>query len=182
MPEVASICRKSPVLAAFLALLVFSPVSVFADNCCVGYVHLERLIGGSTIGKAAGAQFQKELAQREEAIAKLLEDVKRLKVFIETRGGVLNDAELKAKYGEYDRAMALYQKEFQAAENEMKQKNNAIMKAILEKIDPILQKIAQERGLMVVIKDPAVLGYVHPSADLTQEVLKRLEAQTAAKP
>ncbi|MBI5846281.1 MAG: OmpH family outer membrane protein [Deltaproteobacteria bacterium] len=180
MPEVSRIYRKLPVLAAFLAILVFSPKAVLADNCCVGYIHLERVIGESTIGKAAGAQFQKELAQREAEVKKLLDEVKKLKTFIETRGHLLNESDLKAKYGEYDKAVALYQKEFQAADSEMKRKDVAIMKAILEKIDPIMQKVAQERGFLLLIKDPGILGYVHPSADISSEVLKRLEAQTAA--
>lgn len=167
-------------LFAFIAL-VFGADRALAENCCVGYLNLEAVIAQSTIGHASGAQFQKEVDARGVEVQKRLDEVKKLKVFLETRGDMLNDVELKDKYAEYDRAVAAYQNEIQAAEKEMKERDKAIMRAILEKIDPIVQEIAVERGFMVIVKDPSMLGYVHPSVDISKEVLKRLEAQTAAE-
>jgi Skp family chaperone for outer membrane proteins len=170
-----------PITAATLICALFlSAGASLAGSCCVGFINLEKLVAESTLGRAAAAQFHKDVDERQAKVQILLEKVQKLKTFFESHSGELNDDEKKAKMDEYNKAVGEYQDALNNAETEIKAKNEAAMKDIFKKIDPILEKVAAERGLLIVIKDARVLGYVHPSVDVTSEVLRSLEAQTAA--
>jgi Skp family chaperone for outer membrane proteins len=47
---------------------------------------------------------------------------------------------------------------------------------ILRKVDPLLEKIAKKRDYTIIIKDPNALAYLSPKADLSDEVVKSLNA------
>lgn len=174
--------RMAIIASLALAALVLPTRYAMANDCCVGFMNLELIIAESTMGKQAGAQFKKERDERQVNLEALYENVKRLKSYIETRASLLNDTELAAKQEEFNKAVADFQKARNDSEAEFKSKNGALIKSILEKIEPILKKVAEERGFLMVVKDPTVIGYIHPSMDISSEVMKRLDAQTAIKP
>ncbi len=173
--------RFRPFTVAVLAVAAFflPAAHALAGNCCVGYINLQRIISESTDGRAAGAQFYKDVDARQQEVEKLLKAATDLKTYIETHADRMNEEERSAKMAEYEKAVSAYNQALSDVEAELRAKNETIIKAILGKVDPIVRQVADEMGLSIIIREPAVLGYVRPEADITTEVLRRLEAESS---
>jgi Skp family chaperone for outer membrane proteins len=63
----------------------------------------------------------------------------------------------------------------QNADDEYKVLNEQLLAGFSEKAQPIIEAIAKEKGLYLVISDQSQLVFVSPSIDLTPEIIKRLD-------
>jgi outer membrane protein len=152
--------------------LMLCAVSHAADK--VGYINLQRLVNESTMGKAARADIQKMRKQREEIVSNKLWAVNNLKTVLTEKGASMDPAEkrdkiekLRSEYKEYQRLLA-------DAKEDILREDRELVAIILKKADGVLKQVAKKRGYTIILKDPKAIGYLDPSVDITDEVLKGL--------
>ncbi len=152
--------------------LTLCAVSHAADK--VGFINLQRLVNESTMGKAARADIQKMRKQREEIVSNKLWQVNNLKSLLTEQGVNMEPVEKRNKIEKLRSAYKEYQRLLADAKEDILREDRELVAIILKKADGVLKKVAKKRKYTIILKDPKAIGYLDPSVDITDEVLKGL--------
>ena len=152
--------------------LMLCAVSHAGDK--VGYINLQRLVNESTMGKAARADIQKMRKQKEEIVSNKLWAVNNLKSILTEKGAGMDPVEKRNKIEKLRSAYKEYQRLLADAKEDILREDRELVAIILKKADGVLKRVAKKRKYTIIIKDPKTIGYLDPSVDITDEVLKGL--------
>jgi outer membrane protein len=143
----------------------------------IAYVDLERVMVDSAAGKRFKAELDREIAgysrdldtigERAKAIS---EEVKKNAVVMTDEDRRARERELQSLQGQFDRKKAQYQEEFEAHRREA-------IESVHRQIMAIVARVAAQRNLDIVVNR---LVWRSDAIDLTEEVLKALDAATPA--
>jgi len=140
----------------------------------VGFINLQRLVNESKMGKAARADIQKMRKQREEIVSNKLWEVNNLKSLLTEKGASMDPVEKRNKIEALRRVYKEYQRLLADAKEDILREDRELVAIILKKADGVLKQVAKKRKYTIIIKDPKAIGYLDPSVDITDEVLKGL--------
>jgi len=166
--------QKRILLAACSIFLVFglSSASYSADK--VGYINLQRLVNESEMGKAARVDIQKMRQDKEAELKAKLQEFNNLRALLNKDGDTMDPAEKRKKIQELNRAYKENQRLLADAREEIANEDRGLVAFILEKADGVLKSVAKKNNYSIILKDPNAIGYLDPSVDITDEVLKEL--------
>lgn len=140
----------------------------------VGYINLQRLVNESAMGKAARGDIQKLRSEREAVVKEKLKEVNWLKELINKDGGKMAPEERKAKIQALRKAYKEYQRLLTDAKEDIANEDRELVAIILKKADGVLKKVAKKKKYTIILKDPNAIGYLDPTVDITDDVLKEL--------
>jgi len=155
----------------------------FPEGAKIAYIDIQAVASNSVEGKAATAKLQ-ELEKKK--VGELTEKNKALeaaKAKQTTSAGIMNDAARLALEKDVDKMT----REVQFLQGEAQSDRQALQAELQvefqRKLNPILEQVAKEKGLQFLL-DIANSGavWVDTGLDLTQEVIRRLDASKAAAP
>jgi outer membrane protein len=147
----------------------------------VGYIDLKRLVTESKLGKEARKQIQALSQEKEKAAFEKLQKIKQLKSELEEQNTSLTDTKKRDKLQQLQNLNKEYKRFITDSKEQIAQKDRDLVALILKHAEPIIQTISKKEGYTLIIKDPKVLGYLDPKIDITDDVLKKLDAQTKNK-
>ena len=152
------------------------PVPFPADSK-IAFIDVNQVAGTSAAGKEAS---KKLTALREKKLAEMQDKNKQLQALTakrDTGGAVLNDTARAALDKDIDRLQRDIQFAQQNAEAEMQELTNDLQGEFQKRLIPIIEEVAKEKGLHAVfsIADSGA-AYVHPGLNISEEVVKRLDA------
>lgn len=155
-----------------------APVPFPADSK-IAVVNLQIVVSESKLGKAGQDQMKKlgdSKTSDQQALAKKVQD---LQSQIQSQGGVLSPTALAQKQSDLDKASRDLQHFQDDAQAQIKELNDQLLDNFQDKVIPIVEEIAKEKGLFLVLslQDSAPLLYIHPGLDLSEEVVKRLDVK-----
>ncbi len=147
----------------------------FPEGAKVAYVDFQRVASESELGKGAAARivdFQKkkqtEAQEKNKQLQGLLDKQK-------TQGSVLSEAAMKQLDGDIAKAQRDLQYFQNEAQAEAETLNNELMREFQQKVLPIVQAVATERGLHMVFNTDAFI-FANRGLDLTPEIITRANA------
>ena len=140
----------------------------------VGYINLQRLVNESRMGKAAKDDIQKLRKKKEAAIKSRLDDITKLRDFINKEGDKIPPSEKRKKIDTLQNMYKEYQRLVADAKEDITREDRDLVATILEKADGVLKKVAKSKKYTIILKDPKTIGYLDPSVDITNAVLKEL--------
>ena len=152
--------------------LIWGTPSYTADK--VGYVNLQRLINESRMGKAAREDIQKLRKEKEAVLASKLKEINMLRDEINEKENQMDSREKRDKRAVLKRAYEDYQRLVNDAKEDILKEDREIVSIILKKADGVLKKVAKKKKFAIILKDPNAIGYLDPSVDITDDVLKAL--------
>lgn len=166
---------KKILIAVFLLAVTFSAVPVLAGE--VAFINLQSIVAESKMGKQAREEYSRTRDKMENDIKERLKELEVLNAGLQQErkkepadekrvAAILEQLQQKSK--EYERHVA-------DLKEELARKDQEMVKRILEKVAPILSELAASRGYTMIFKNGAELVYLAPQADITGEVLKRLD-------
>ena len=165
--------KKRLVMVCLILMgLVWCTPSYAADK--VGYVNLQRLINESRMGKVAREEIQKLRKEKEAALALKLREINMLRDNINKKGDQMDPREKRDKRAVLKRAYEDYQRLVNDAKEDILKEDREIVSIILKKADGVLKKVAKKKKFAIILKDPNAIGYLDPSVDITDDVLKAL--------
>ena len=167
---------KRKMLAAaccFVLGLAWCTVSHAADK--VGYINLQRLVNESKMGKAAREDIRKLRKDREAMVSNKLWEINNLKELLNKQGAKMDPNEKRDKIEALQKAYKEYQRMVADAKEEILREDRELVSIILKKADGILKKVAKKKKYSIILKDPKAIGYLDPSVDITDDVLKELD-------
>jgi outer membrane protein len=158
------------------------PPAPFPQDSKIAFVDVQAIASNSQLGKAASAKLQDAQNKR---VTEINDKNKQLQTLTQKRdagGGVLNDAARAQLDKDIDKLQREIQFDQQNAQAEMQEMQNELQGDFQKKLIPIIQDLAKEKGLYAVFAmgDSGVV-YWHAGLDISEEVVKRLDASTPKK-
>jgi outer membrane protein len=156
------------------------PPAPFPAGAKIAFINPQRVFQESTDGKAALVRVNALIAKKQkegEDKAKLLQGNQQK---LQTSGGVMNEAarsQLEKEIERQQKEGERFQQDAQAEINELQQD---VQNEFLKKVQPVLDQVATEKGLhMVFNAAEAGIAWAPQSLDISSEVIKKLDANTA---
>jgi len=140
----------------------------------VGYINLQRLVNESKMGQAAKKDMQKLRKEKEAVVANKLREINELKNHLNKEGDKMTPREKRDKLEALQKAYKEYQRLVADVKEDILREDRELVSIILNKADPVLKKIAKEKKYTIILKDPNAIGYLDPSVDITDEVIREL--------
>jgi len=142
-----------------------------ADAVRVGAVSMSYVTRNSRAGKAAIAQLEQFVKEKESAAAARVSELEKQQLDAQKSNSALLQKQLERLRVEFQR----FQQDAQAEIEAMQVKFDADFRI---KVAPIVEEISREKGLHFVFGlEQAGIMWWSPAADISEEVVKRLDAR-----
>ncbi|MGB2712645.1 MAG: OmpH family outer membrane protein [Vicinamibacterales bacterium] len=155
------------------------PPRPFPEGAKVAFVNINAIAAGSSEGKAATAKIQEFLKKKNAEIQERQKSLQTLQTKLQQGVSVMSDqarSQLEKDITKQSRELQSAQED---AQQEQQQLTQDLQNEFQQKLFPIVDAIAKEKGLHMVfsIADSGIL-WPDPGLDLTNEVIKRFDAAT----
>jgi outer membrane protein len=155
------------------------PPAPFPAGAKIAYFNPQAVFQASADGRAAvtrvNALIQKKQTENADK-AKLLQGNQQK---LQTSGSVMNEAarvQLEKEIEKQTKDAERFQQDAQAEINELQQE---VQNEFVKKLSPIVEALAVEKGLHLVFNaSESGIAWATPGLDLTQDVIKKLDAQS----
>ncbi len=168
----------APAVATPPAAQPAPPPRPFPEGAKVAFLNIPRVAAESVEGKTSTTRVT---ALREKKLAELAAKNKQVET-AQARlnsGALLSDDARATTQKEIDKLNVEIQRMQQDAEAEMQDLQQQLQLDFQRKLGPVIQQIALEKGLHMLLSTEAGLVWAEPSLDLTSEIIKRFDAATA---
>ncbi|MFQ5694561.1 MAG: OmpH family outer membrane protein, partial [Terriglobia bacterium] len=149
-----------------------------APNGAIGIINLQLAMARVQEGQKASEELQERFGPRRAELQKLQEEIQQLENQVRTQGRTLSEealGQLQRQIDQKRRQGARTQEDLQL---EIEQTQSDYVKAISEKLQRIITRLARERNLSVVIAfQSGLVVYAHPTVNITEDII-RLYDQT----
>lgn len=144
----------------------------------MGFVDTQKAIQESKAGKKAKAEMEKEGEKKKKELDKKKNDIEKMREDIEKKRSVLSEEAFGKRSQEFQEEMYKFQQTVQKSQNELQKKENELLAPIADKMKKIIEKLAKEKGMSMVIQtNPVQQSVVYGSDDvnLTNAVIKEMD-------
>ncbi|MBI3808962.1 MAG: OmpH family outer membrane protein [Nitrospirae bacterium] len=167
-------------LVAALALAVAAPA--FAAETKIGVVEPQKVLDGTRAGKKIKDSLQDYVKARQKVIDMEEEDLKKAEEDLVKQGAVLSPEAKKDKEDKFRQKMGEYQRKVQQLNQEVQVKKKETLDEFNKSLEQIIRGIADREKITLVVEKGdsgagALIIYSHPSLDLTDRVIKDLDAK-----
>ena len=163
---------------AAAALLACAAASASADDLKIGYVNSDRVLRDATPAKAAQAKLEAEFSKREKDLADIASRLKAASDKLDKDGPTLAEADRARRQRELvdqDRELQRKRREFQ---EDLNQRKNEELGAVVERTNKVIKQIFETEKYDLILQEAV---FWSPKVDITDKVIKALNAQTAGK-
>jgi outer membrane protein len=143
----------------------------------IGVVQLERIVRDSAPAMRAQKKLEAEFAKREGELRKTSEQLKRMQDELEKDGVTMSETVRRNKereFGEQSRDFQRRQREYQ---EDVNVRRNEELAQVIEQANRIIRQIAESEKYDIIFQEAA---YANPRIDITDKVIKALEASKPA--
>lgn len=166
------------VTAVLVAATVAAPAAAqTTDLPRVGAIRMSYVARASKAGQSALAQIEQFVKQKEAEAASLTAELDQQRLEAQRRGTGLSDrarGDLEKAFEKSRRAFERFQQDARADIEALQLKFDSELRV---KLAPIIDAVSKERGLHFVFGiEQAEIVWWSPAADISEEVVKRLDA------
>lgn len=167
--------KVSSTLSCLIVLLILLGFGSTAySGTKVGYINWQRLVNESNLGKLAVKEIEKLAQKRQIVINQKIKKINEIKIDLQTPVDKSKETARKDKIDELNNLIKSYNRMKADAQEEINKERKEMVAMILKKADEPLKKVAKKRKFTMVITDSKVIGYLDPSVDITDAVLKEM--------
>ena len=162
---------RSVVTASLLAGLSFSAFAEFK----AGFVNTDRIFREANAAKSAQTKLEQEFSKREKELISLRDNLKRSSEAFERDAPTMAESQRIAKQRDLvdqDREFQRKSREFQ---EDLGNRKNEELTRVLEQANKVVQQVAESEQYDVILQEAV---YVNPKHDITEKVIKALNAAT----
>ncbi len=159
-------------LASATSLLLFG--SALAQEFKIGFVNTDRVFREANTAKTAQAKLEQEFLKREKELNSQGESLKALSDKLDRDAPTLSESQRSVRQKqllEQDRDFQRKRREFQEDLNARKSEE---LQQVLERANRVVKQVAEAEKYDLVLQEAV---YIHPKHDITDKVLKALNAQ-----
>jgi outer membrane protein len=159
------------------------PPRPYPEGAKIAYIDIQAVASNSVDGKAATAKLQELEKKKVAEIQAKNKQLDEARTKQQTSSTIMNDSARLTLEKEVDKLTREVQFLQQEAQSERQALQAELQVEFQRKLNPILEQIGREKGLhMLVDIQNSGAVWVDVGLDLTQEVIKRLDAGKTAAP
>jgi outer membrane protein len=162
-------------LAALSFLFMLEPAAA-QETSKLGFVSLDRILRDSVPAKAAQSKLEAEFSKRQKDLQDTGARLKASADRFDKDSPVLSESDRTRR----QRELADLDKDFQRRQREfnedINQRKNEELAAVVDRANRVIRQIAESEKYDIVFQDAV---YVNPRIDMTEKVLKALNAAPA---
>ena len=159
-------------LFVLLQLVIMSP-NLFAQTK-LGYVKVDEVIRKANIAKQAEDRLKKEFAPRDNELKKMGAELKNLVGKFDKEQSVMTNSDKQKVQREISNLEKEIQRKQRQAREDLTQRKNEELAAVVEKARAVIKKIAIEEKFDLILENSV---YASPNIDITKKVIKALNDQ-----
>ena len=166
-------------LRAIIVVLTLAAVPAFAQEPIrIGAVNLAYVARSSKTGKFALAAIEKFVKQKESEAALRSAQLEQQQLALQQRGGGLSPRAIGDLQRAFDKSRVEFERFQQDAQAEIERMQTTVDAELRVKLAPIIDAVSKEKGLHFVFGlEQAAIVWWSPSVDISDEVVKRLDAE-----
>lgn len=165
-------------LARILVILAIAlPFSSALAQTKLGFVDMQRVLSEIEEGKSMKARLESEAKKKRAELEKERNAILKDAETLEKQASAMSQEVQTQKAAELQKRQAEFLQKLQRSDQELAQKQNQQLGQILDKLNPIVAKVASREGLDLVVERAAVV-YAEPSLDITNEVIRSFNSSS----
>jgi len=169
------------VLAIALAAALAVAAPAWAETK-VGVVEPQKVLDGTRAGKKIKDALQDYVKARQKVIDMEEEELKKSEEDLVKQGAVLSPEAKKEKEERFRQKMVEYQRKVQQLNQEVQVKKKETLEEFNKSLEQVIRGIADREKITLVLEKGdtgagALVIYSHSSLDLTDRVIKELDAK-----
>ena len=172
--------RAMKFLIPVILVLVVAPNAHAQANLKIGYIDSQAILNQDPSAQAAQEEFDASMATYQAEVRQLGEDLQTLIDQYQQQQAMLSEAakanreeEIRLKRTEYEQRIAELERQAAARQAEL-------VEPVMQRISAVIEDLRAEGGYSMIF-DVAAQGIISadPALDLTEEVVRRLQAAAA---
>ena len=173
--------RISVILLAAYSVSLFPSALLHAEEVKIGYIDTVKIFSNFKETIEAEEIYKKEVDAWKKQAEEMENELAKMRETIQSQTLMLSEEKLQEKKMEFDQAAEQYRKymnDIFGENGEAARRNKELTDPIVEKINAVITKLAEEQGYTMVFD--AAQGniiYAAKSVDLTDLVIAELDAQ-----
>jgi outer membrane protein len=168
--------RQTGLLLALGLLALAAPLR--AQEFRLGFVSLDRIIKEAVPAKNAQAKLEQEFSKRDKELQEQGATLKAMAEKLEREAPTLSDSQRAARQKqvvEQDRDFQRKRREFQ---EDLNARRNEELQQVFERANKVVKQVADAEKYDLILQEAV---YVNPKYDITDKVIKALNAAVPAK-
>jgi Skp family chaperone for outer membrane proteins len=153
------------------------PPVPFPQDAKYAVVDVQAIASGSAAGKAASQRLQALSEAKQKEVGEKNKQLQALTTKRDTGAAVMSEAARAQLDKDIDKLQRDIQFAGQNAQAEINDLQNELQTDFQKKLIPIIEELAKEKGLYMVFTTESGFAYVNRGLDLSDEVIKRLDAK-----
>ena len=144
----------------------------------IGYINTKPIMEESVPAKAAGDKMKQDFSKRDKDLQDLRQQVEGALAKLERDAPTLSDTQRAARQKEYQDMGREYQRKKREFDEDLSLRRAAETQSVLDKASAVVKQIAETEkyDLILQIDGPGVIAYTNKKLDITDQVLKALNA------
>ena len=156
-----------------------APVAVAAGGSKLAVIDFQAALASNAEGRKAQEQLAAEVTKRQGEMEKMQKSLEDAQNKLRTQDKALSDTAKADLTREIDRLGTDLQRKNDDAQKELGDLQQRLLRPIAERLQKVLQIYAVEMGYAVVLDAMSVV-YFQDTADITTEIIRRVDADVAA--
>ena len=170
-----------PLFAAMAVLFALGSPGEAIGQVKIGYINSQTILAATPGAKEAQAQFDSDMTGYRTEVEGLATELETLVKQYEQQQAMLSPSAKQSRETDIRTKQQAYQERLAAIDQRAAQRQQELVQPVMDKINQTIEVIRAE-GSYALILDVAAGGVVaaDPALDLTQEVIRRLQAAATA--
>ena len=166
------------VIVVSLLLALQAPFAGAQAETRIGFVNTERILREAAPAVRAQKKIEAEFSKRDQEMARLADQLKRMQDELEKQGVTMAENQRRTKEREFSELNRDFQRRQREFREDLNQRRNEELAQVIELSRRIIHQIAEQEKFDIVFQDAI---YTSPRIDITERVIKALDAKPAAR-
>jgi outer membrane protein len=172
-------------LTTIVTTIVAAPSVLRAQNSKVAAVDFERAVVQCAEGKKASEKFNAAVQAKQAELAQRQKDIDDGTKKLQNGARTLSDAAKAEIQKDIDKKTTDLQRLNEDAQKELETMRDELLRPIAQKATALLNAMAEQQGytMVVDVSNPqSNVVFVNPKFEITEELIKRIDAEAAKAP
>lgn len=172
--------RSAKLFLPVLLILVMASAVQAQANVRIGYIDSQQILNQDPSALEAQQQFEADLARYRAEVDQIGRDLQELISQYEQQEAMLSETAKENRQEEIRLKQTQYQQRISELESQAGMRQAELVEPVMERINAVIEDIRDDGGYSMIF-DVAAQGIIaaDPALDLTQEVVRRLQAGAA---
>ncbi|MGH8686832.1 MAG: OmpH family outer membrane protein [Burkholderiales bacterium] len=168
---------KRTLACAALTLAAIALPAAAQTDVRIGFVNTARILRDAAPAVRAQKKIEAEFAKRDQELAKAAEQLKKMQDDLERQGITMSESQRQAKQRDFNDTNREFQRRQREFREDLNQRRNEELAQVVEQANRVIRQIAEQEKYDIIFQDAV---YANPRIDITDRVIKALEAKPPA--